>query len=639
MGKKTDEKKEREIKMFIKKLKVENFRCLKNVEIDFEEDITLIVGENDTGKSSLLDVLRLLFIGEEDSKNKEERLKIEREDFYVRGYEFNEREERQSQYQSLDDNREKSIKINVFLSNGDELECIKNIDQPLQACFMKSTKELKKYIENPESINELSQEEMKKLINLLGGNSSRIRKFQDKLIELLIERKNEISNKDKIKLEQVNPSEILGDFFDIVYLDGKTFYNVEDLLFELYLKEDLKTILENTVSIGNSEKKISEIIDVEISTLLMKKEEEINELLLPEIKRFLPEISRISLTHKLGKLEINRKVFNLEVQIQDKNNSKIMLNKKGDGSKRRITFALLRHVEKNDEGKKKLYLFDEPDTHLHVKAQYELMSIIETLKQNNQVVLTTHSPFIINYISPKKIIVFERNNTQTSAFKLSSQCDLETLLKELGIENSNLFFTRKILLVEGESDKEALKLLYNKVYNRYMINDLITVIAIEGCTKVDAFSKLLIEIMPTVPLYAFLDRDILNNPYHNISRFIEECERKNINFNIIGVGTKELEDAFNDEVLRKAVCSLIRKRKEIDYSVEKEVESKIQSMRETLKKDNNFKYSKEIQKFIKEKADIDIGKTEILVEIANVCDVSDIPQEVNELFCKLREEG
>ena len=38
--------------MKIKKLTVDGFRCLLGFEVKFEDDLTVIVGENDAGKSS-----------------------------------------------------------------------------------------------------------------------------------------------------------------------------------------------------------------------------------------------------------------------------------------------------------------------------------------------------------------------------------------------------------------------------------------------------------------------------------------------------------------------------------------------------------------------------------------------------------
>ena len=43
--------------MKINKLQIENFRLLKNFSMDLEEDLSLIIGKNNTGKTSILSVL------------------------------------------------------------------------------------------------------------------------------------------------------------------------------------------------------------------------------------------------------------------------------------------------------------------------------------------------------------------------------------------------------------------------------------------------------------------------------------------------------------------------------------------------------------------------------------------------------
>ena len=50
--------------MRIKNIQVRCFRLLSNVSINLEDDITLIVGRNNTGKTSLLEVIRVFTAGE-----------------------------------------------------------------------------------------------------------------------------------------------------------------------------------------------------------------------------------------------------------------------------------------------------------------------------------------------------------------------------------------------------------------------------------------------------------------------------------------------------------------------------------------------------------------------------------------------
>ena len=43
--------------MKLKKVKIINYRCFKEAEIDFDEHTTLIVGKNGAGKTAILDAV------------------------------------------------------------------------------------------------------------------------------------------------------------------------------------------------------------------------------------------------------------------------------------------------------------------------------------------------------------------------------------------------------------------------------------------------------------------------------------------------------------------------------------------------------------------------------------------------------
>ena len=46
--------------MFLSKITVQNFRLLKDFSIDLEKELSLIIGKNNSGKTSLLYLLALL---------------------------------------------------------------------------------------------------------------------------------------------------------------------------------------------------------------------------------------------------------------------------------------------------------------------------------------------------------------------------------------------------------------------------------------------------------------------------------------------------------------------------------------------------------------------------------------------------
>jgi DNA replication and repair protein RecF len=49
--------------MYIKHLKLENFRKFKTLEIDFEKDLNIIIGNNAHGKSTILEAICLITDG------------------------------------------------------------------------------------------------------------------------------------------------------------------------------------------------------------------------------------------------------------------------------------------------------------------------------------------------------------------------------------------------------------------------------------------------------------------------------------------------------------------------------------------------------------------------------------------------
>ena len=49
--------------MKLKKVRIENFRCYKDITVDFDA-LTTIIGKNDIGKSSILEALEIFFNNE-----------------------------------------------------------------------------------------------------------------------------------------------------------------------------------------------------------------------------------------------------------------------------------------------------------------------------------------------------------------------------------------------------------------------------------------------------------------------------------------------------------------------------------------------------------------------------------------------
>lgn len=97
-----------------------------------------------------------------------------------------------------------------------------------------------------------------------------------------------------------------------------------------------------------------------------------------------------------------------------------------------------------------LILLDEPETSLHSGAQKRLMSFLldQSIKKKHQVIISTHSPFLIDKMPDESIKVFSTLSTN-GKFIINNNRSYKEAFHELEIENT----TKKIILVEDNTAK------------------------------------------------------------------------------------------------------------------------------------------------------------------------------------------
>jgi len=87
-----------------------------------------------------------------------------------------------------------------------------------------------------------------------------------------------------------------------------------------------------------------------------------------------------------------------------------------------------------------LFLLDEPGSHLHPSGQKDLASLLENLSQKNQLLYTTHSPFMINRLSPQRVRVVNKDMNGTSVDSEAYRENWKPLRQSIGLTVSDLFF-------------------------------------------------------------------------------------------------------------------------------------------------------------------------------------------------------
>ena len=199
------------------------------------------------------------------------------------------------------------------------------------------------------------------------------------------------------------------------------------------------------------------------------------------------------------------------------NQADIPLTQRGDGFRRIAMMAYFEHLAEQDagEGQQIIFGFEEPETFLHPSAQEQLFEKLEGLcEANHQVLLTSHSPIIVARAKSESLV-----HTVKPAGGTSYNCvtDLRAIADDIGIRVDNQFLTlfdksKLLLLVEGIDDAIALEHVSSKYKARGSVpstfSDLaVAILPIGGCGSIQHWVQLDLLKKLTKPFFIFLDSD------------------------------------------------------------------------------------------------------------------------------------
>ncbi len=162
--------------------------------------------------------------------------------------------------------------------------------------------------------------------------------------------------------------------------------------------------------------------------------------------------------------------------IEMSSNIRTSVANQGTGMVRAAVFGLLRFRQqwlKRREGNDERGLiigFEEPEIYLHPSAANQMRDLIYDLSdQNSQIVATTHSPYLIDLSrKPKQVLnrfQYEKGHTSVLPFSVSEEFvklqnndkDQVKMLIKLDDHVSRIFFTRLVLVVEGDTEEVVIK--------------------------------------------------------------------------------------------------------------------------------------------------------------------------------------
>lgn len=496
--------------MKIKDISIKNFRLLENVKLNIEDDITLIVGKNNTGKTSLFEVVNM-FISEKNN--------FSFHDFSQTTY--NQFENCYGIFDELQKNTDDEVKemLEKLL-----IDSIPNIQLEIQLEYDKAKDSL---INLSEFISDLDDSKNTATIRLQYQSKDSIRLFSSFVV-----RKEE----EQTLIEWLN--ENITSYYDIRCYGGENLIedNYKRKLFSVLCFEtiqasrkldDTKSDKNKTLAVGFSDyyREVNKDDNKDVENLeaqlkqtskdLNTKYEKILNELLEKLKLFgiephltIPEIILEAGFDPEKILKDNIKYFYKQDGVSLPEN----FNGLGYSNLIYLVLKVVSYIEKFkkaapvSKSETLTILIEEPEAHLHPQMQQVFISQIRrTIKVTKekeglsvQLIISTHSSHIvteagidversferIRYFS--KIFIKEENRYKVEVKDFNEfkhkESDKETfrfLKQYMTLHRCDIFFADKLILVEGTTERILLPLMINKVAKK-LNNEYVSIIEVGG---------------------------------------------------------------------------------------------------------------------------------------------------------------
>lgn len=265
---------------------------------------------------------------------------------------------------------------------------------------------------------------------------------------------------------------------------------------------------------------------------------------------------------ELGKLTIDVQDGSIKVFIEDKDGNLEPPGRKSQGFQWLCSFRINMCFELMRRLTNRVFLFDDIGVHLHASWQRKLMEYLEKVCANAQVIISTHSPFMIERGKLERLKILERDEVKgsivESKFYVSSFDTLEPVRAAIGAKiGDTLFAGEWTLIVEGNSDRLILEAMSRLCKQRGLCSletlDLV-VLGAGGAQRVPYFAAFLgVEKMKLIVLVDD-DGDGRNARDRMIEKGLaEECIVKVSDVGLESTREWEIEDLFSEDSYLQAV--------------------------------------------------------------------------------------
>jgi putative ATP-dependent endonuclease of OLD family len=505
----------------LKQLRVHGFRGLDNLEIDFEPT-TVIVGTNNAGKTTLLKSLQLALSNS---------YQITDDDFHF-----------------TDAITRKRIVIDMlFISVGDDGTQLPQFEDEWSTIFTVDRISIDAEGNQLLAFRTIIEENL-------------IRKTYKKK-QFLIDEWGEFYNPETGSWYDINYENELSFYFDEIpffYLDAN-----RDILDDLKSKTSFLGKILSSITYNQEDKELIEDLIKELNETTIDKSE-----ILTNLASTLEELDT-AMDNPNNTVDITpftKKIRDLNKGVKI-NYSQFSMEYHGMGTRSWSSLLILKAfilqnmklAIQNQVAYFPIIAIEEPESHLHPNAQKKLYSQISAII--GQKIIATHSSYIAGSAKLKEVRSLFRGTTIISIGKfIESEFDKEDIRKiyrHVISTRGELFFSKLVVLVEGETEEQALPIIIKRHFDKSIIELGVDFIGVGGSGNYLPFIRFFEAF--NIPYLIFSD----NEPEANDSVLLQIAKSKLNEINrvvFLSVGNDfERELCYNgyiDEV-KKAYHNLI----------------------------------------------------------------------------------
>lgn len=510
--------------MKINKIRIKNFRGIKNSGIIELGNLNALVGKNDAGKSSILHAI--------DEFYNENKI-LEGHRYFGAG--------------------DEATEIEIWFG-GVELEAIPKVllDQDGYLHVKKKANSIGETYKQSIITLDFAKTEYKNMFQMTTAKQGTIFRSLGKEVpdemnrEVLFDLVNELVDIETSYVEEEYEikSSMIKEIIKSLYPQ-----------FSLFLADT--SLDTSTSSFQNQFKKIvTNAIEAHIQEF-SNLQNEVDLTLTNEIRK----IGQFMSTHYSGMTDLKpdityewQKLVNFDVIMKDDQGYEINIANKGTGIQRLFMVSYFQYLAEQTSENEKSYIFviEEPETFLHPGAQRTLLDSLKRIAEVHQVIISTHSPVFASEIDNRNIIVATKINGE-SQYSQGEGVSADLLVNELGVRASDNIVNSKLLVfVEGSNDVKFWDRIYRLVHGHTYEEDKILFVP-GGGTELHNIAEMNLMSKLNRNFMVIVDKDAGAVDYeeklHKQERLISVVEAKG--GEVIVLRKREIENYYSPHIVKE----------------------------------------------------------------------------------------